>query len=269
MHNIISIKDLSFNYGDKNIFNKFSLNIKEGSFTTILGANGSGKTTLLKLILGIYDFTGQIYVDGVTLSKKTKKEIRKKIGVVFDKPDETFVSDIVIDDIVFSLENLRYSKKEIDDRINELSRLLDIERLLYKRVNELSGGEKQLVAIACALAHNPKILILDEAFAMLDLYTKEKIFDVLKDLHQKTNITIINITHSANDSLHGDNIIVVDEGKLILKGETKRVLAEEKTFKELGIELPFMAELSIKLKYYGLIDEIILDMNEMVDKLWK
>ncbi|HHW69166.1 MAG TPA: ATP-binding cassette domain-containing protein [Tenericutes bacterium] len=269
MRDIISIKNLSFKYDKTSIFDKFNLNIKRGSVTTILGANGSGKTTLLKLILGIYEFDGEIYIDNILLSKKTKKDIRKKIGVVFDKPENSFVSDIVIDDIVFSLENLNYSKEEIEDRINEISKLLNIDKLLYKRVNELSGGEKQLVAIASALSHNPEILIFDEAFSMLDLYTKEKIFEVIKDLHKKTNITIINITHSSNDCLYGDTIIVLDEGRLILKGDTKRVLEEEKMFEKLGLELPFMASLSIKLKYYGLVDEIILDMDEMVNKLWK
>lgn len=269
MENIIRIEDLTFKYGDVFIFEHFYLNIKRSMFTTVLGPNGSGKTTLLKILLGLVDVDSNITINNYKLNKENIKKIRQEMGVVFDNPDACFVAETVIDDIAFSLENLNFSKDEILIKVNEISSKLGIGHLLDKRPEELSGGEKQLVAFACALVHNPSIIILDEAFSMIDLHNKEIILKILKEMNQFRKTTIINVTHDTEESLYGDSIVVIDEGKLILKGPLKQVLMEEKIFNELGIELPFMASLSIKLQFYGLIDEMILDMDDMVNVLWK
>ena len=157
----------------------------------------------------------------------------------------------------------------IKKKITSISKYLGIDKILDRAPYTLSGGEKQLVALAVALVKEPELLILDEALTMVDLETREKVYDILKDINKEQGITILNITQDMDEILYGDTIFIMDNGKIVLKGPTKEVLSEEKIFTKLGLSLPFMAELSIKLKYYGLVDDIILDMNEMVDLLWK
>lgn len=265
MENIIKIANLNFKYGDKIIFKDFNLNIKKNTFTTILGPNGSGKSTLVKILLGLEEKDGIVEINGIELNKKNINEIRKQIGVVFENPDSQFVAETVMDDIAFSLENLNYPKKEIRNKIKEISKLLEIEQILQKEPHSLSGGEKQLVSLASALVIEPKILILDEALNMIDNHIKEKLLKNLIDL----DITIIMITHDSEDAMYSDEIIVLDNGNLILKGPKELVFQEEEIFKKLGLEIPFMIDLSKKLMFYGLIDNIIYDMDEMVNTLWK
>lgn len=268
MNNIISIKDLQFKYDDKEIFNDFSLDINKGDFITILGPNGSGKSTLIKLILGLVRTHSYISVDGIVLNTDTIKDIRKKIGVVFENPDNQFVAETVMDDLAFSLENMNFEKKEIRKRIKEIGELLDIEKIMEKEPHRLSGGEKQIVALGGALSIKPSILILDEAFTMIDPLLKEKMLLLLKKLNQE-GLTIINVTHDSEESLYGNKILLMNDGKIVSYDEKEVVLKDENTFNSIGVELPFMASLSIKLNYYGLINEIFLDMDELVNKLWK
>lgn len=267
---IVSIKNFTYQYKKgEPLFQNFNLELEEGKFITLVGPNGSGKSTLMKAILGIIPFKGKITIDKLLLSKQNIKEIRKKIGVVFENPDNQFVAETVMDDIAFSLENLKYSKKAIREKIEEVSTFLNIKSLLEKEPHNLSGGEKQLVSLASAIVIEPKIIILDEALTMIDELEKRKILEVLQKIKKEKKITILNITHDIEESLYGDEIIILDHGQLIRQGATKTVLKEEKLFKKIGIELPFLVELSIKLMYYGLLDEMILDMDEMVDKIWK
>ena len=266
---IIDIRNLSFKYDEKEIFNNFNLNIKKSSFTTIIGLNGSGKSTLIRIILGLLSYDGESKIDDMDLNKENIKEIRKKIGVVFENPDNQFVAETVMDDIAFSLENLQMQSKDIKRRVREVCNYIGISNLLEREPHSLSGGEKQLVALASALVHEPKILILDEALTMVDIRARKQIYDILEDIHKNKNITIINVTHDMDELLYGDDIILIDNGNVILKGPKEEVLLEEKVFNKLNLELPFMVNLSIKLKYYGLVDRLIFDMEEMVDEVWK
>ena len=267
--NIIEIKNLNFKYSDKPVFDDFNLEIKEGTFTTIIGLNGSGKSTLLRIILGLIKCEGEIKIDNLLLNETNIKEIRKKIGVVFDNPDNQFVVETVMDDIAFSLENLQLKSNDIKRKVREIANYIGITKLLNKEPSTLSGGEKQLVALASALVHEPKILILDEALTMVDINTRKQIYNILKDIHKTRNITIINVTHEMEELLYCDDIILIDNGNIILNGPKEEVLLEEKVFNKLNLELPFMASLSIKLKYYGLVDKLMLDMDEMVNEIWK
>ena len=268
MENIVEIKKLDFKYGEKQIFDKLTLNIKKGSFTSIIGPNGSGKSTLMKLIVGLLKAEGTIKVDGITMGQDTFKDIRKKIGIVFENPDNQFVSETVMDEIAFSLENMNYDKKDIRERVKEVSALLGIEDILEKEPHSLSGGQKELVSLASALSIHPQILILDEALDMIDNNRREDILNILTELN-KDGLTIINITHNSEELLYGNEIIVMNNGEVKEKGETKELLRKEKLFKNNGLELPFVVDLSYKLKYYGLVDDIVLDMDELVDKIWK
>jgi energy-coupling factor transport system ATP-binding protein len=265
MNKIISIDNLIFKYNDNIIFNHFNLDIKENKWLSIIGPNGSGKSTLAKILVGLLPYEGIITIDSLVLTKETVKEIREKTAIVFENPDNQFVSETVLDEIVFKLENLGKSKSFIKKQLDYITNLLDIKHILKKTPHELSNSDKQIVALASALINEPKILILDEALNKIDYDKKNSIYKILKEL----DITIINITHDMNETVLSDEIVILDNGKLIMHDKKELVLKEEKLFNKLGLEVPFMAALSIKLGYYDLVDEIVFDMEEMVDKLWK
>lgn len=266
---IISIKDLLFRYNDNYIFDKFNLEIERGSYTSIVGTIGAGKTTLIKILLGLIRTNSNITIDGINLCKENIRDIRKKIGVVFENPENGFVCETVMDEIAFSLENLELDHDEIDRRVKEISEYLDITHLLNRDPHRLSGGEKQVVTFASVLVIEPEILIFDEAFTMLDYKYKEKIYKVLDNCNKENNTTIINVTHDLEDTIYGKDIIVMDKGKIIIKGSKEDVLREEKIFNKIGLDLPFIVELSIKLNYYGLLDKICFSNSELVQSIWK
>lgn len=269
MDNIIKIKNMSFNYKNKVIFEDFDLDIEKGKFIHIVGPNGSGKSTLVKILLGLLKAEGYINVYCMNMCEDNLMDIRRNIGVVFENADNTFVAETVADDIAFPLENLQYTPKTIGDKIKKITEYLKIEDLLERNPHYLSGGEKQLVALASALVTEPKILILDEALTMLDGVEKDNILKLLKKLVKEKQITVINVTHDMEDTVYGDKIIVLHHGQVIFNDDKESVYKEEKKLKSIGLELPFMVDLSNKLRYYGLVDENIISMNEMVNHLWK
>lgn len=269
MNNILFIDNLSFKYDNNNVFDNLSLSIKNGAFTTILGNNGSGKSTLVKLIAGLEKTNSPIFVDGIILNDINLSTIRSKIGVVFDNPDCSLISETVIEDLAFPLENMNYPSEYIFSRINDISNYLGISHLLNRNPLELSGGEKQLVSLGCSLITGPKLLILDESFSMLDDITRINMLHLLKRINKDFGTTIINITHDIEESLYGDDIIIIDNGRVVIHDSKDNVYKQEKLLKKLNFDLPFMIDLSNKLFYYDLVGEHIYDMNEMVDLLWK
>ena len=245
------------NLNYKNIFKNLDLEINDKEFITIIGSSASGKTTLVNFL------SKKIESDNVTIDYK-----KEEISVVFDDIDSNFIYDTVIENLVFPLENLNYSKEEIDHKLNKIIEYLKIEELLNSNINTLSGGEKELIVIASALITEPKLLILDEPFIMLDNIQKEKIFKLLKKINRELKTTIIYLTNDTESIIYGKTIGVITN-KQITKGNLKDILKNEKLFKNAKQKLPFMADLSLKLKYYDLIDDIILDESKMVDVLWK
>ena len=245
------------NLNYKNIFKNLDLEINDKEFITIIGSSASGKTTLVNFL------SKKIESDNVTIDYK-----KEEISVVFDDIDSNFIYDTVIENLVFPLENLNYSKEEIDHKLNKIIKYLKIEELLNSNINTLSGGEKELIVIAAALITEPKLLILDEPFIMLDNIQKEKIFKLLKKINRELKTTIIYLTNDTESIIYGKTIGVITN-KQITKGNLKDILKNEKLFKNAKQKLPFMADLSLKLKYYDLIDDIILDESKMVDVLWK
>lgn len=269
MNDMIFFKNLSFRYGNKIIFNDLNLSIKKGSFTTVLGNNGSGKSTLVKLLTGLVESNNSIFIDGVLLNSDSLFSIRKKIGVVFENPDNCLISETVMEDLAFPLENLNYSNNFIFSKINEVSEYLEIGHLLNRCPRDLSGGEKQLVCLACALITDPDLLILDEAFSMIDGMSKLNILNILKKINKEKGVTILNISHDIEESTYGDDILIINNGLVIIHDKKDVVYKQEKLLNKLGFELPFMVSLSDKLSYYSLLDNILYDMEDMVDLLWK
>lgn len=258
---IIEIKNLSY----QNIFKNLNLNIKEGDFIFISGKTSSGKTLLLKMILGLVDT--DIKVFNMDL-KSNLKEVRKNIGIVFENPDNYFVADTVKEEISFILENLKYKRSEINSRVDEISDILNIKHLLKLNPHSLSGGEKELVALASALVNKPKLLLIDGSLSMLDEITKDKVYNYLKKINKEEKLTIISTTNNLEDSLYGKELVLLDKN-VILKEKINKAFDNEEVFKKCNLEMPFMANLSHKLKYYGLVDKVILNMDKMVNELWK
>ncbi|MFI3307055.1 MAG: ATP-binding cassette domain-containing protein [Mycoplasmatota bacterium] len=265
----IEISNLKFKY-EKYIFDNLSLNIKKGKWTTIVGSNGSGKSTLARILVGLLETEeGIIKVNKYILDKSTKKQIRGMIGFVFNNPDDQFVSDTVIEELTFSLRNQNFDEEYIKSQLDIMAKEFKLEELLYKSPHQLSGGEKQRVAIASNLIFNPQILILDEAFAMIDPIEKEKLVNLLKVFQKIKKTTIINITHDTEEILLSDYVVILDKGEILYNGILKQIYKEEKKLKKVGIELPFVVSLSKKLQYYELINKIYYKENELIGEIWK
>ncbi len=265
---VIVIEHLNFKYENKQIFEDFNLTIKDKSFTTILGLNGSGKSTLAKILLGLLKFNGYIKIDDLMLTKNNIREARKKIGIVFSNPDSQFIAETVRDDIAFTLENMNLKEKQIETKVKNVTKKLGISDILNYNSSQLNNSQKQIVALACALVHDPEILILDEALEEIEPLKRKEILLLLQQLN-KDGLTILNITHDINETLYGKEIVIIDKGKVLIQGKNEEVYKEEKIFKKLGLELPFIVELSNRLMFYDLIKKPIYDVEKMVDTLWK
>lgn len=269
MDSIIKIERLNFKYKDKQVFNNLTLNIEKGSFVSIIGPNGSGKSTLIKILTGLLKYDGYINVDGYNLNEFYLKEIRRKIGVVFDNPDNHFVSETVIDDLAFSLENLQYDKEDINTSIKQISKIFNIGNILDKEPRNLTNSQKQKVAIASSLIFNPKILILDEALHQLTPKDKKEVLRILKKYQKERNLTIIMITHNLENTLFSDRIITLVNGNIYLDGTVKEVYSNREKLSKLQLNLPFIIRLSYELQQKNIVNEIYTDFDDLMEVLWK
>lgn len=266
---ILEINNLSFRYKQRFIYDNFNLSIERGSWVTIAGPNGAGKTTLVKLLAGLCKSYGAIKIFGKVCNKANFPDIRREIGFVFDVPENFFACETVEDELAFSLENLATPPATIKKKIKEVSSLLKLDKMLKQNPYDLSGGEKQKVALACALMLEPRILILDEAFMMIDINEREEILKTLNEYNKNKRVTIISFTHNLDEALYSDRLIILNEGKIVVDGKFPYVFSEERIMRKIGLEVPFAVEFSQKLRLYGLADDICLDLERLVDKIWK
>ncbi|MCK5761760.1 MAG: energy-coupling factor transporter ATPase [Candidatus Izimaplasma sp.] len=262
--NIIEINDLSFSYQENvDALHHVNVTIKRGEWISILGHNGSGKSTLAKLIIGLLKAAeGDIIVDGLLLTEKTVHEIRRKIGIVFQNPDNQFVGVTVEDDIAFGMENLNFERTDMLNKIYEFSKKVDMSDYLKKEPHALSGGQKQRVAIAGILAMNTDIIIFDEATAMLDPKGRESIMEYIRELN-KEGKTIISITHDMKEAVNSDRIIILKEGKVLAIGETNTILNDKETLNASNLELLLPLKLLYKL------DEAQITNEKVKNILWQ
>lgn len=258
MSKILELNDLKVGK-----FVNFNLEIKEG-WTSIIGPSGSGKTTLIRAIAGMYKYDGEIVIDGLVMNDRNKKTIYKKIGIVFENPDNLFFSETVYDELAFSLINSGMQKKEASTVVDKTAIDFGLNELLKRNPRELSGSEKQLLAIATAVIKKPKLLLIDDGFNRLTESLRTIVIAYLK----KQDISVIHLTSTPNISLTSDYIIILDDCQVVADGNIE-LLKNDKLFTSIGLSQPFMVSLSNKLSYYELVDKTILDMEEMVEKIWE
>lgn len=252
---VIELKNLSFSYDkDTKALDDVSLKIEKGTYVSIVGHNGSGKSTLAKLLLGILaPSDGSIVIDDTVLSNKTAHQIRKKMALVFQNPDNQFIGATVEDDIAFGLENHLVPHEKMQDIIDDFAKKVGMIDYLKQEPSHLSGGQKQRVAIAGALALDPEILILDEATSMLDPKGKREIAQLIRELKvNKPELTIITITHDIEEAYRSDRIIALNKGKVAFDGKPIEMFAHKNVFEELHLSLPFLLDMEEKLKNIGM-----------------
>ncbi len=269
MGKIVEIQNLTLSYGEHVIFDELSLQIPENSFYTVLGKTGSGKSTLARVLMGLEEIHTYVKVHGLYLNPKNMGKIRSQSQILFENPEPEFITNNVLEEIAFPLQSLEYANETIEKEIDVVSKECHIKHLLSRDPHQLSAGEKQLVALAAALVTKPKLLILDEALSMIDRETKKSIWQVLKKYQKENNMTILHFTDYSEDILEGTDVLILSEGKIVYQGNVEVALQSEKIFTENQLELPFLANLSNKLRYYGTISSVEINLEKLVDALWK
>lgn len=243
------IEDDDENESTVDVLENLNLKIEKGSFVAILGHNGSGKSTIAKLTNGIlFPQKGQVIVDG----QETKEddsifEIRKKVGMVFQNPDNQIVSSIVEEDVAFGVENLGVPPEECRRRVDEALKTVGMYEYREKAPNKLSGGQKQRVAVAGIIAMRPDCIVLDEPTAMLDPSGRKEVIDTVKKLNREEGITIVLITHYMDEAVQADRVVVIDKGKIRLDGTPQEVFSRVDEVKALGLDVPQSTELIYRL----------------------
>ena len=247
MNNFISVDNISFSYREgENLFNDFSLNIKEGEYVAIIGHNGCGKSTLAKILCGILlPTSGTVYVNGIdTRDDDNFFEIRKSCGMVFQNPDNQLVSTIVEDDVAFAPENLGVEPSEIRKIVNDCLKIVGMEGYAKHSTSHLSGGQKQRIAIAGILAMKPKCIIFDEATSMLDPEGRKDIISAMKKLNSENGITVITITHYMNEAIEADRVIVLNKSQIVSDGTPEEIFSDVKKLNSYSLSAPQITELT-------------------------
>lgn len=248
---MITIENLSYTYkkGLKPVLESISLEIREGEYICIIGPNGCGKTTLIRQMNALLlPCKGRVVVDGlVSHEAKNHREIRRRVGMVFQNPDNQIVGMSVEEDVAFGPGNLNLPSRVIRLRVHEALNTVGLSGMEKRMPHTLSGGEKQLLALAGLLAMEPGYIILDEATSSLDAASKEKIMAILSRLNNQ-GITVIHVTHNMDEALRADRVILMDGGQIVADGRAFEILARADLLKSLGLAPPVIVELMMRLK---------------------
>lgn len=275
--NFISLQNLFFSYTDveeqqnkKYALNGVSLDVKKGEFLAIIGHNGCGKSTIAKhLNAMLLPDSGKVYVDGDDTSDEDKTfDIREKVGLVLQNPDNQLVASIVEEDVAFGPENLGVPPKEIRTRVDNALKAVGMYEYRKHAPHKLSGGQKQRVAIAGILAILPECIVLDEPTAMLDPNGRDEVLSTLLELNHKKNMTVVLITHYMDEAVLADRVVVMDGGNILTQGTPNEVFSQVELLKKHRLDVPQSAELAYRLKGCGVkIDKIPLNNAECIKML--
>ena len=270
---VISIKNIHFNYQDQDTreaLSDVSLDVYEGEWLAIIGHNGSGKSTLAKMMNGLLEASsGEIYIDGQLLTEDTVYEARRKVGMVFQNPDNQFVGTTVEDDIAFGLENIGMPRDEMVQKINASLEMVRMTKFKEKEPARLSGGQKQRVAIAGMIALAPKVVILDEATSMLDPQGRFEVISTIQQLHKDKGITVISITHDLDEAAQANRVLLMEGGKVNRIGTPSEIFEMGTALVDKGLDVPFSEKLKAILKDKGMnVPNEYLDEEGLVEWLW-
>lgn len=281
--NIISAQKVEFHYNNeyeeneapkpvKRVLKGVSLDIPRGGFTAILGHNGSGKSTIAKHMNAILlPCGGTVWVDELDTRDEEKLfDIRSRVGMVFQNPDNQIVATIVEEDVAFALENMGVPPDEMRERVDDALKSVGMYEYREHSPHQLSGGQKQRVAIAGIIAMRPECIVLDEPTAMLDPKGRKEVLKTIRKLNAKFGITIILITHYMEEAALADRIVVMDNGEIIMDGVPRDVFSNVELMKKVGLDVPQVTELMYLLGKSGLpSDTHIIDEDECTDALLK
>lgn len=269
---LIEIQNVSYAYEDAaaKALNNVSLTINDGEFVAVVGHNGSGKSTLAKHLNALLLPTeGKVLVDGMdTADEADTLSIRQRVGMVFQNPDNQLVTTIVEEDVAFGPENIGVPGNEIRARVDKALAAVGMEKYAHSAPNMLSGGQKQRIAIAGMLAMQPKVLVLDEATAMLDPKGRRDIIDLVTKLHRENGITVVMITQYMEEAIGADRVAVMSGGELILEGTPKEVFGQDELLHKHRLDVPVMQQLANRLNARGAnLPKSILSVEEMAQAI--
>lgn len=273
MKSIIDVKNLSFRYKENQNYydvKDITFHVKRGEWLSIVGHNGSGKSTTVRLIDGLLEAeSGEIVIDGQRLTEENVWNIRRKIGMVFQNPDNQFVGATVEDDVAFGLENQGLSRQEMKKRVEEALALVGMLDFKKREPARLSGGQKQRVAIAGVVALRPAILILDEATSMLDPEGRRELIGTVKGIRKDYDMTVISITHDLEEVAMSDRVLVMKKGE-IESTSSPGELFSRNDLDQIGLDDPFANQLkkSLSQNSYDLPENYLTE-SELEDKLWE
>ena len=259
MSDIIKTENLSFSYppdeGKEPVLalNDIDLSIGQGSFIAVLGHNGSGKSTLAKHMNAVLlPGGGKVWVDGMdTLDESLLLEIRRRVGMVFQNPDNQIVANAVEEDVAFGPENMGVPSEEIQRRVTAALKAVGMEEFTLHAPHHLSGGQKQRVAIAGVIAMEPACIVLDESTAMLDPLGRREVLDTVKQLNREKGITVVLITHHIDEAILADRVVVMDSGMVVMDGAPGEILVQVEELRKIGLAAPHTVELLYGLRQDG------------------
>ena len=267
---MIELENVSFTYrkGEYDAvpaLRDLTLKIKPGQLVAIIGRNGSGKSTLVKLLTAIlYPTEGKVRIDGVPVDREHRWDVRRKVSVVLQDPDDQLIMNRVIDDVAFGPENLGLERDEIAERVRSSVRMLGLEDIGSRLIEDLSPGQKQRVAIAGALAMRPLFLILDEPTSLLPVPVAMRLISTVRDLSLRENMGVLHVTHSMYEAVLFERVVVMDAGRVILDGTPAEVFRDVEKVREVGLDVPLAASLAHRLRARGLsIGDDILNTSDL------
>lgn len=271
MGEFIRVDNVSFSYDDNRVLNNISLLVQEGEFVALLGHNGCGKSTMAKLFnVLLSPQSGTVTIDGITAETEDDiYEIRSRVGLVLQNPDNQLVATVVEEDVAFGPENLGVPPQEIRRRVDSALKAVDMYEYRSHAPHKLSGGQKQRVAIAGIIAMEPRCIVLDEPTAMLDPKGRQEVMDTIRHLNKSMGITIVLITHYMDEAVQADRVIVMDKGSILTQGTPRQVFSKTELLKEHSLDVPQSVELmyTLKNRYGAAVNEMPLTPAECVQTL--
>lgn len=265
---MIKFENVSFGYSEEDVLKNISIEIPKGKYTCILGHNGSGKSTIAKLILGLeIQKHGKIFVDELEVNEQNLDEIRNKVGIVFQNPDNQFIAQTVEDDIAFTLENACVPSEKMQPLIEKYANHVGMLKYLKHEPEKLSGGQKQRVALASVLVGKSEYVIFDEATSMLDPIGKKEILSLIQEVHKNQNLTIISITHDMEEVINADHVIVLEKGKVALSGTFQEVFKNKRILESLKLKNPFVLEVKDIATALGFSVSSTLSLEKVVEEI--